>query len=66
MRQEKIQLKNIIAIISTVLLVVSAFFVSIGLTGQVINDLERQTANTIGAILFVVSLIGYYVYLKMR
>ena len=60
------KLKNIVAGISTVLLVVSAFFVSIGWTGQVINDLERQTANTIGAILFVVSLIGYYVYLKMR
>jgi len=66
MRQEKIQLKSITLVISTVFLVLSAFFISAGLTGQVISDLEKQTANVIGAILFVMALIGYYVYFRMR
>ncbi|HJX50690.1 MAG TPA: hypothetical protein VJ438_04465 [Candidatus Nanoarchaeia archaeon] len=56
--------KKILIIISTILLVVSAFFVSLGITGQVISDLERQTANTIGITLFILSLLGYYFYLK--
>ncbi len=60
------KLKNIIAVFSSIFLVLSAFFVSAGLTGRAISGMEIQTVNIIGAIFFILALFGYYIYFRMR
>ena len=52
--------------VAVVIMFVGALFLAPSITGRVIDGMQRQTANTIGIVLFVLGLIVYYFISKNR
>lgn len=58
--------KKFIPVIAGVLIIVSLFFLSPNVTGNVIGNLTKNSSNIIGLILLIIGLIGLLVYFKKK
>ena len=63
----KSRLENrMVAVIATASILGSLFFFSSNLTGNIIGNLNQTVSNGIGGILFVLGLVGAFVYFRKR